>query len=196
MARFMSERQKFFYRIRCFCIPLAGKRVKFIRKHKLFAELGENVHFQPRLIPSDPQLIKIHNNVAISTGVNFVTHDISHKVINGMKPQGEPRLEQFFGCIEICDNVCIGANVTILPNVKIGPNVIVGANSVVTHDVEPNSVVVGIPARKIGTFDDYVQRHTAEIQATPLSSYNKKQKADILWSKFDQLHETGREQQP
>lgn len=42
----------------------------------------------------------------------------------------------------------IGANATILPGVKIGHNVIVGAGAVVTKDVEDNTVVVGIPAKK------------------------------------------------
>lgn len=45
------------------------------------------------------------------------------------------------------DNVRIGSNATILP-VTIGNNAIIGAGSVVTRDVEANSVVMGNPARK------------------------------------------------
>jgi len=50
---------------------------------------------------------------------------------------------------EIGDNVTLGAGSKILGGIHIGDNVTVGANSVVVDSVEPNSTVVGIPARKI-----------------------------------------------
>lgn len=43
----------------------------------------------------------------------------------------------------------IGANSTLLPGVVIGANALVGAGSVVTKNVESNTVVAGNPARKI-----------------------------------------------
>ncbi len=43
----------------------------------------------------------------------------------------------------------IGANATILPGIVIGENAIIGAGSVVLKDVNPNSTVVGNPAREI-----------------------------------------------
>ena len=51
--------------------------------------------------------------------------------------------------VTIGDNVWIGGSVTILPGVNIGSNVTVGAGSVVTKDVEPNTVVAGNPARVV-----------------------------------------------
>jgi len=50
------------------------------------------------------------------------------------------------GSVIIGDGVWIGANVLINPGVTIGSNSIVGENSVVTKDVEPNSIVSGVPA--------------------------------------------------
>lgn len=47
----------------------------------------------------------------------------------------------------IRSGVRIGANATILPGIEIRENSIVGAGSVVTHDVPPNSTVMGIPAK-------------------------------------------------
>ena len=44
----------------------------------------------------------------------------------------------------------VGMNASILPGVRIGKAAIVGAGAVVTHDVEPFSVVAGVPARVIG----------------------------------------------
>jgi len=49
------------------------------------------------------------------------------------------------------ENVWIGASVIIMPGLKIGTGSIVGAGSVVTKDVEPNSVVGGNPAKLIKT---------------------------------------------
>ena len=47
------------------------------------------------------------------------------------------------------DDVIIGANAVILEGVKVGKGSVVGALSGVTTDVEPNTVVVGSPAKKI-----------------------------------------------
>ncbi len=47
----------------------------------------------------------------------------------------------------------IGANATILPGVTVGENALVGAGAVVVADVPANAVVVGNPARNIGTVD-------------------------------------------
>ncbi|MBE6443115.1 MAG: N-acetyltransferase [Alphaproteobacteria bacterium] len=49
----------------------------------------------------------------------------------------------------------IGANATILPGVTIGENAIVGAGSVVTKDVEANSIIVGNPAKLLKKGDKF-----------------------------------------
>ena len=51
--------------------------------------------------------------------------------------------------IKVCSGAWIGANAVILCGVTIGRNAVVGAGSIVTKDVEPYTVVVGNPARKI-----------------------------------------------
>jgi serine O-acetyltransferase len=51
------------------------------------------------------------------------------------------------------DNVYIGAGARILGNIRIGHDSIIGPNSVVTKDVEPFSVVAGVPARLISKID-------------------------------------------
>lgn len=55
------------------------------------------------------------------------------------------------GRIIIGNDVWIAANVVILPNVVIGDHSIVAAGAVVNRDVEPWSIVGGVPARVIGT---------------------------------------------
>lgn len=53
------------------------------------------------------------------------------------------------GAVTIGNNVWIGDKVSILSGVTIGDGVIVGCNAVVTHDVPPNSIVGGVPAKVI-----------------------------------------------
>jgi len=57
------------------------------------------------------------------------------------------------GSPQIGDNVDIGSNVTILGPVKVGDGAVIGAGSVVTKDVEPNTVVCGNPARLLRKLD-------------------------------------------
>ncbi len=53
------------------------------------------------------------------------------------------------GDVIIKDFVWIGANVVINPGVTIGQNAVIGANSVITRDVDPSSIVGGVPAKLI-----------------------------------------------
>ena len=87
--------------------------------------------------------MKIGENCAISYNVHIraVTHD-------PRKPTGPDR-KTIEKNIVIGNNVWIGANAYIREGVKIGDNVIIGANSVVTHDIPPNSVAAGVPAKII-----------------------------------------------
>lgn len=52
------------------------------------------------------------------------------------------------------DNVLIGANAVVLEGVRIGKGSVVAAGSVVTKDVEPETVVAGIPARPVKSVRD------------------------------------------
>ena len=53
------------------------------------------------------------------------------------------------GSVNIGKGTWIGINACILPGVEIGENSVIGANSVVVKDVEKNSIVSGVPAKKI-----------------------------------------------
>lgn len=55
--------------------------------------------------------------------------------------------------IKIGDNVWIGEKSTILKGVTIGAGAVVACNSVVTHDVEANTIVAGNPARLVKKLD-------------------------------------------
>lgn len=51
------------------------------------------------------------------------------------------------GRVRIGDHASIGTNATVLPDARIGAGAQVGAAALIRHDVPPNAVVVGVPAR-------------------------------------------------
>lgn len=55
--------------------------------------------------------------------------------------------------VTICDDVWLGEGVAVLPGVTIGAGSIVGANAVVTRDIPPACIAVGIPARVVRRYD-------------------------------------------
>ena len=51
----------------------------------------------------------------------------------------------------LMDNVVVGSGAQVLGPVVVGKNAKIGANAVVTKDVTENAVMVGIPAKNVGT---------------------------------------------
>ena len=63
------------------------------------------------------------------------------------------------------DNVLIGANAVVIEGVRIGHDAVVAAGAVDISDVEPNTVVAGIPARVIKMKDEKASGKTALVDA-------------------------------
>ncbi len=55
----------------------------------------------------------------------------------------------FAGMITIGNDVWIGQGAYVMNNITIGDGAIIGTGAVVTHDVEPYTIVAGVPARPI-----------------------------------------------
>lgn len=53
--------------------------------------------------------------------------------------------------------------------VTIGDNCIIGFGSVVTHDIPANSVAVGVPARVVGTVEDYYKKRSTKCISEALA---------------------------
>ena len=68
--------------------------------------------FMFRKLPLYSELISVGNNVHFASNVTLVTHDVTHVMLNRSDPS--LKLSEYVGCIEIGDNVFIGANTTIL----------------------------------------------------------------------------------
>jgi len=91
--------------------------------------------------------IIIGDNVNLSSNVSLWTMQHDHRdPYFGLQPVPLDRNNN----ILVEDRVWIGPNVTILPNVTIHEGAVIAAGTVVTKDVDPYTIVAGIPAKKIG----------------------------------------------
>ena len=90
-----------------------------------------------------PVEIGSHVNLAQGITVTALNHnfDDAEKRIDEQGVSTKP--------VTIEDDVWVGANAVILPGVTIGNHCVVAAGAVVTKDVQPHSLVAGVPAKVI-----------------------------------------------
>ncbi|MGM0853978.1 MAG: acyltransferase [Bacillota bacterium] len=107
--------------------------------------IGDNVSIHPMCYIDAQGEINIGNDVSIAHGVTIMssTHQYSNLKIN-IKDQPVDLLTT-----EINDNVWVGAKVTILAGVKVNSGSVLAAGAVVTNNVEKDTIVGGVPAKKI-----------------------------------------------
>lgn len=185
----MGKISRIWHQIRFFTISGRIKRMEYLKKKGYFRSVGERVSNSSLKIPLYPELISIGNNVWIASDVTFITHDVIHYMLNGFDKNY--KFTEKMGCINIEDNVFIGNGTRIMYGVNIGRNSIIAAGSVITKDVEPYSIVAGVPARKILDFEDFHKKkieEQVEIQNTILKNHKSgsvtKEEADYLWDEF------------
>ena len=105
---------------------------------------------------------KIGNNLFIDHGMGVVigeTSEIGNNVtiyhmvtLGGISPSIESNDQRNVKRHPtLMDNVVVGSGAQILGPLVVGKNAKVGANAVVTKDVPENAVMVGIPAKNVGT---------------------------------------------
>ena len=115
------------------------------------ASLGQNVFVGPGVLIGEGS--KIQNNVSVYEGVEigrgcFVGPSVVFT--NVRTPRAEVNRKDQYAPTVVQDGATIGANATIVCGVAIGNYAVVGAGAVVTRDVAPHRLVVGVPARESG----------------------------------------------
>ncbi len=125
------------YVIMTLCKVLPDNEFKNMIYRKSGARIGRNVSiFGSNLDIFFPELIEIGDDSIIGMLTSLITHEF---LTDGWRK----------GPIKIGRNVTIGAMTLILPGVKIGDGATVAAYSLVNRDVEPGTLVGGVPIKRI-----------------------------------------------
>ncbi|MAJ46679.1 MAG: hypothetical protein CBC35_05140 [Planctomycetes bacterium TMED75] len=130
---------------------------------------GKTAQFAPDMMIANGERIEVGDRTVITHGTTLLAGQNTGRIIIGedviigpyctmtcasygfnlgVPANTQPMLEDD---IRIEHDVWLGAMVMVMPGVTIGAHAIAAANAVVTHDVEPWSIVAGVPARVIGT---------------------------------------------
>jgi len=117
-----------------------------------FVEVQKNARIGARCKISSHSFIcegvVLEDEVFIGHGVMF-TNDVYPRATAA---DGRPQTEADWKVVStlVQRGASIGSNATILAGVVIGAGALVGAGAVVTRNVEPDTIVVGNPARPVG----------------------------------------------
>jgi acetyltransferase-like isoleucine patch superfamily enzyme len=111
--------------------------------HPSGVRLGNHSTINRNVLLDGRMGITIGSNVSISEGTFILTlqHDLNDAV--NFDNAGAP--------VIIDDYVFVGTKAIILPGVTLGRGAAVGAGAIVTKNVDPYTIVVGVPAKPIGT---------------------------------------------
>lgn len=113
--------------------------------------LGQNVVVMPRTKIGNN--VKIQNNVSVYEGVEMeddVFCGPSMVFTNVINPRSHVSRKHEYRRTLVRRGVSIGANATIVCGATLGEYAFVGAGAVVSRDVKPYALVVGVPARQVG----------------------------------------------
>jgi galactoside O-acetyltransferase len=120
---------------------------------KGFIEIGRRVHVAPHSILVGFGGLTIGDYVGISADCKVYT--TTEHYGDGMRMSG-PMVPMRQKSVKVAPvaierDAFLGTGSVVLPGVKIGEGAVVGANSVVTRDIPPWAIVVGAPAKPVGT---------------------------------------------
>ena len=121
--------------------------------------LGQNVY-----VGSEARIgnnVKIQNNVSIYDLV-IIEDDVfcgpSAVFTNVTNPRSAVSRKHEYKMTRVSKGATLGANCTIVPGLNIGEYSFIGAGAVVTSDVKPFAIMVGVPARQLGWMSAFGDR--------------------------------------
>ncbi|MDJ0572225.1 MAG: DapH/DapD/GlmU-related protein [Pleurocapsa sp. MO_192.B19] len=118
-------------------------------------EIGESTYIGPYTCLAGPGPIKIGKSCLIGShsGIYGNNHNFADPTLK--------IVEQGITCkgIAIEDDCWLGTSVKVLDGVTIGQGSVIGAGAVVTKDIPPYSVAVGVPAKVISQRNELISQH-------------------------------------
>ena len=128
---------------------LIGKQVGegFRMFPPFYADFGKNIHIGKNVFINSGCHFQDQGGIYIGDDV-LIGHNVVLATINHDLDPKQKR-KNHYSPIRICSNVWIGSNATLLPGVTIGEWAVIAAGAVVTKDVEPYTIVGGVPAKII-----------------------------------------------
>ncbi|TQQ85039.1 sugar O-acetyltransferase [Peptacetobacter hominis] len=112
-----------------------------------YTDCGKNTFIDKNVFINSGCKFQDQGGITIGEGT-LIGHNVVIATLNhNMSP--EKRGNMIPAPVQIGKNVWVGSNSTILSGVKIGDGAVIAAGAVVTKDVEKNTVVGGVPAKKI-----------------------------------------------
>ena len=113
--------------------------------------IGQNVNIGSKAVVGNG--VKIQNNISIYDSV-IIEDDVfcgpSCVFTNVVNPRAFVERKEEYKETRIKKGASIGANATIVCGVMLGEYCFIGAGAVVTKDVLPYALMVGVPAKQIG----------------------------------------------
>lgn len=145
-------------------VAMENNRIEAIESHG-------GLHFAPKLIVGDNvsmecdchigciNEVRIGSRVLMASRVYISDHSHGGTTLADIRipPNDRPVISK--GSVIIEDDVWLGEGVAVMPGVRIGHSSVIGANAVVTKDIPPFSLAVGVPARVIKTMGP-ISKHT------------------------------------
>ena len=104
--------------------------------------IGDRCSFGALVVLDAHDRITIGNDCmfAVRVTVSTATHDYGNTPMNSVTLTRP---------VIIGNDVWLGVGATVLPGVTIGDGAVIGAQALVTKDVPPRAIVVGVPARVV-----------------------------------------------
>lgn len=112
-----------------------------------YTDFGKNIHVGEQVFINACCHFQDHGGVTLGDGCQ-IGHNVVFATLNHEQNPSERGITRP-APIVLGKNVWVGSNATILQGVTIGDNAIVAAGAVVTRDVPPDTIVGGVPARRI-----------------------------------------------
>ena len=129
-----------------------GKNVNILENVYFYGlrniSVGDNVSIHQMCYISAAGGLEIGSNVAIAHNVSILT--TNHQYVCGGGKSTPIRFNPLeYSPVHIADDVWIGCGVRVLAGVRVNTRAILAAGAVVIKDVNSNSIVAGVPAKKV-----------------------------------------------